>query len=65
MDKKRIFGLILAFLIFLVIVFIFSFLADIMGEKSPTSLIRIISWIFGSLVAFKIFEHVTGTKDLI
>jgi len=45
-----------AFLIFLIIVLSFSFLADLMGEKSTTGPIKIFSWIIGSIIAFKIFE---------
>jgi len=52
-----------AFLVFLGIVFIFSFIANFAGEKSPTGPIKIISWLCGSLVAFKIFEKMSETED--
>jgi hypothetical protein len=38
------------------IVLIFRLLADFIGEKSPTGPIKIVSWICGSVIAFKIFE---------
>ncbi|MCC7551628.1 MAG: hypothetical protein KO316_09130 [Methanobacterium sp.] len=48
---------------FLVIVFVFSILADFAGEKSPTGPVKIISWLCGSIIAFKIFEKLTETRE--
>ncbi|MCC7563535.1 MAG: hypothetical protein KO275_03410 [Methanobacterium sp.] len=61
-NYRRILRAAVAFLVFIVIVIIGSFLADILGEKSSTGPIRIIIWLAGSLIAFKIFEIMDDEK---
>lgn len=60
MDYKRIRNISVAFLVFLIIVLIFSVIAGLLGETSSTGPINIFSWIIGSLIAFKIFEVLSG-----
>jgi positive regulator of sigma E activity len=60
MDYKRIRNISVAFLVFLIIVLIFSFIAGLLGETSSTGPIKIFSWIIGSVIAFKIFEVLSG-----
>lgn len=62
-NYKRIQSIIVAFIVFLVIVFIISALANFAGEKSPTGPVKIFSWLCGSLVAFKIFELINDKKE--
>jgi len=45
-----------AFLVFLIIIVSFSFIAGLLGETSSTGPIKIFSWVIGSIIAFKIFE---------
>jgi len=59
-NYKRITSISAAFLVFMVIVLIFRLLADFAGETSPTGPIKIFSWICGSVIAFKIFEIMSG-----
>ncbi len=61
-DYKRIIRASIAFLVFLCIVLIINFIADIFGEKSPTGPIKIIGWLCGSLIAFEIFEKMAGKE---
>jgi hypothetical protein len=63
MDSRRVLNVAVAFLVFLVVVFIISFLGDLAGEKSSTGPIKIFSWLCGSLIAFKIFEIMNGEGD--
>jgi len=52
-----------AFLVFLIIVVSFSFLAGLLGETSSTGPIKIFSWVIGSIIAFKIFEILGDEKN--
>lgn len=56
MEYKRIRNISVAFLVFLIIVLIFSFIAGLLGETSSTGPLKIFSWVIGSAIAFKIFE---------
>jgi hypothetical protein len=61
-DYRRIISVIVAFLVFLIVVLIISFLSDVAGEKSATSPIKIIGWLCGSLIAFEIFERLNDEE---
>ena len=52
----------MAFSVFLAVVIIGTFLADLVGEKSSTGPLKIITWLGGSLIAFKIFELLDDGK---
>ncbi|AUB55164.1 hypothetical protein [Methanobacterium subterraneum] len=62
-DYKRIRNISVAFLVFLIIVMSFSFLAGLLGETSSTGPIKIFSWVIGSIIAFKIFEIMGDKKN--
>ncbi len=62
MDFSRVLNVSVAFLVFLVVVFLISFIGDLAGEKSSTGPIKIFSWLCGSIIAFKIFEKMND-KD--
>ncbi|CDG64174.1 MAG: hypothetical protein PWQ15_74 [Methanobacterium sp.] len=59
MNFKEIRNFLVVLVVFLVIVLIFRFIADLMGETSPTGPIKIFSWIAGSLAALDIWERIS------
>jgi|GEM_PF-771343 hypothetical protein len=60
MEYERIRNISVAFLVFIIIILIFSLIAGLLGEISSTGPITIFSWVIGSVIAFKIFEVLSG-----
>jgi len=60
MEYERIRNISVAFLVFIIIILIFSIIAGLLGEISSTGPIKIFSWVIGSVIAFKIFEVLSG-----
>jgi hypothetical protein len=59
MNYKEIRNFLVALVVFLVIILIFRFIANLMGETSPTGPLKMFSWIAGSLVALEVWEMIS------
>jgi hypothetical protein len=63
MILRKLLGMFAAILIFLGLVLISSFLINLFGYNSSNLPIRVLTWLFSSIIAFKIYNWIIGEDE--
>ena len=63
MISRKILGMIAAILIFFGVVLLSGLLINFFGYNSSNISIRFLSWLFGSIIAFRVYNWIIGEDE--
>jgi hypothetical protein len=61
--SRKILGMVAAILIFLGVVLLFGILINFFGYNSSNLIIRVLSWLLGSMIAFAVYNWIIGEGE--